>query len=899
MADESNYGEDIISSEEEVEDDGEEDEGEDLRKSSEDEGEVDGDGDGEKMDEDVREVEDEKDDEPEDYGTECMDTMERQSSVGETPLDDPQNLSVDDVNSGRDHEEENDDDKESSYHSSPPASPPMSPVSPDAMTNAKESSTFTLSQVAKEAIEDREGELDFEEEDTVEDGKDYNEPFAEPERSSEGRNIAREEAQSIIKEEFKKSSNESADPDDEGEVEDDDDLEEGEVKDSVSSNRKLPQKPLCRFYSKGQCTWGNNCRFLHPGINDKGNYNMFSSAKPSNTSGGSNSVYTWTRPDSYYNKGYSEPAMPPPLPPPAHDEPHRESAWERGLRHAKEILKKSSKRKEMEPDFEEKRMNLTLSSGDLYNDYEKENDYYSRNSPYRRNSDRYSFEYEDPIVDPYERQAHEYWRGGNYENFEVRYMRSDYDYRDDGRGDRILETERNRMERLRERDREVYHVDRERDGRSRRDKFERQHTPERSWRDDHYSDIQSQSRSRGDEWRDPWRRSTSPKRINQSRSYSSNSSASYSSSRSSGSHTSYTTGSRSSSASSHSSYSSRSYSRDRMHAKSQVQHKPYVEHVPVPNRRGKVPPTASGQQIHHAKASRNQLEKWPSGAGSTHSVQVLNDSSPGGVIMDKKRDKTISSRAVIRGGSLSSSGSSRSSRSGSSHTSTSRSRSRSSSASSLESVSSKSSMSSKSSFVSQHKAQADGDFKRDNRHSKEKRKLHDNSVIKVMEKARDNKMNVQLQAVNKATSGASKSLSKDLLKQSGQKTQIKLTLLNKEKAAAVSAVAASNHRKESIDVKRSKVVEREPVKAVKPPIVTTAPPVSRKRPASPLHMAAESIVAKIAKTVHPMTTAAPPKNPSTSVSASSKKSTSSRREELLKQLKAVEDAIARKRAKLS
>ena len=54
----------------------------------------------------------------------------------------------------------------------------------------------------------------------------------------------------------------------------------------------------------------------------------------------------------------------PPLPLPHHQTPSQgssnnpESAWERGLRHAKEMIKKASRRKEEEVDFDEKRFNL-------------------------------------------------------------------------------------------------------------------------------------------------------------------------------------------------------------------------------------------------------------------------------------------------------------------------------------------------------------------------------------------------------------------------------------------------------------------------------------------------------------------------------------------------------------
>ena len=51
-----------------------------------------------------------------------------------------------------------------------------------------------------------------------------------------------------------------------------------------------------------------------------------------------------------------------------------ESAWERGLRTAKEMLRKSIKRKEQDIDFEEKKMNLSLAQ----EEFDKENGYYGR-----------------------------------------------------------------------------------------------------------------------------------------------------------------------------------------------------------------------------------------------------------------------------------------------------------------------------------------------------------------------------------------------------------------------------------------------------------------------------------------------------------------------------------------
>ena len=29
-------------------------------------------------------------------------------------------------------------------------------------------------------------------------------------------------------------------------------------------------REICRFFERGHCTYGDRCRFIHPGINDKG-----------------------------------------------------------------------------------------------------------------------------------------------------------------------------------------------------------------------------------------------------------------------------------------------------------------------------------------------------------------------------------------------------------------------------------------------------------------------------------------------------------------------------------------------------------------------------------------------------------------------------------------------------
>ncbi|XP_010782675.1 zinc finger CCCH domain-containing protein 18-like [Notothenia coriiceps] len=209
---------------------------------------------------------------------------------------------------------------------------------------------------------------------------------------------------------------------DEGEI-DDDDLEEGEVKDP--SDRKIRPRPICRFFIKGNCTWGMNCRFIHPGVNDKGNYSLIS--KPDLFSpngappGGPHPLIP--------NNPWVGPAVEELPPPPPPVEPPVESAWERGLRHAKEVLKKATIRKEQEPDFEEKRFNVTI--GEDEREFDKENEFFRERS-YRIIRDEMEFRdpvYGDPYADPYyDYEMEALWRGGQYENFRVQYTEAPLPY---------------------------------------------------------------------------------------------------------------------------------------------------------------------------------------------------------------------------------------------------------------------------------------------------------------------------------------------------------------------------------------------------------------------------------------------------------------------------------------
>ena len=75
------------------------------------------------------------------------------------------------------------------------------------------------------------------------------------------------------KSEAKETSDKSATSNNEHKsAEIDEDLEEGEVSDEDEEARKerLKPQPVCRFYSKGACTWGSSCRFIHPGVLDTG-----------------------------------------------------------------------------------------------------------------------------------------------------------------------------------------------------------------------------------------------------------------------------------------------------------------------------------------------------------------------------------------------------------------------------------------------------------------------------------------------------------------------------------------------------------------------------------------------------------------------------------------------------
>ena len=115
-------------------------------------------------------------------------------------------------------------------------------------------------------------------------------------------------------------------------------LEEGELSDGDEARpEETEPRPVCRFYNRGQCTWGVSCRFLHPGVTDKGNYTMFDMVRPM-------AYPPHAGPTHEFRPHIERPSLMRPLPgfsgpphAPKVEDLASESPWERGLRQAKEV----------------------------------------------------------------------------------------------------------------------------------------------------------------------------------------------------------------------------------------------------------------------------------------------------------------------------------------------------------------------------------------------------------------------------------------------------------------------------------------------------------------------------------------------------------------------------------
>jgi len=293
------------------------------------------------------------------------------------------------------------------------------------------------------------------------------------------------------------NDDEKKDNDDDNELESGEELEDGEIsdEDEALKNERNEPKAVCRFYNRGHCTWGTSCRFLHPGVLDKGNYNMF--ATPRSIIPG--------QPEAEEIPEVEEEKIEEPIlmrpPPPAY-----ETAWERGLRQAKEMRRRSHKRREMDVEYEEKKSNLSLTQIEL----DKENDYYTRPASPAHTHDPYA---DDEYPDNYD----------NYYPAETRRIAPPPPADFVARGERAAAVRRGYSESPPPRTRRVAPP----------------RSPSPTIREDPAAPAKSRFRG-GEDWADPWMRSKDDKSKasrSRRRSYSSGSSRS-SSSRSSSSNSS-------------------------------------------------------------------------------------------------------------------------------------------------------------------------------------------------------------------------------------------------------------------------------------------------------------------------------------------------------------------------
>ncbi|XP_078038158.1 uncharacterized protein LOC144470650 isoform X1 [Augochlora pura] len=595
-------------------------------------------------------------------------------------------------------------------------------------------------------------------------------------------------------------------------------LEEGELSDGDDARpEETEPRPVCRFYNRGQCTWGVSCRFLHPGVTDKGNYTMFDMVRPM-------AYPPHAATQHEFRPHIDRPNMVRPLPgygAPSHtpkvEELPTESAWERGLRHAKEMMRKANKRKESDMDFEEKKMNLSLGQDEL----DREAGYYVRAAspeppverwppreaprripPPRITPERY-IEEPDPYYAPPAAPPAEYYRRVHYKtDSRVTEYRERIDYHTVPRGTPHSvspppHTRDRERERERDREREYYEKYEKKHKRPSREVIVERIAPTKPWREEEPPPVE---RGRGDEWADPWMRRKSPSTVRRNTSSRRSRRQSYSS----GSSYSSTSSSRSSSRSSYSSYDSLSRSRSPSppsRTRGAGKGKAVVSSPPSN------PPTVAAAAPQRGAMLMNPpapSPRPPKGSispttGTLHRRAGLNPPAPSPLSSHQRHHEKARDKAAIAAAAVA-------------KVIKSRSRSRSSHSSSGSESSGSSSDSSESSYSSSS--------------SETRRRKGSTPPI-----------------ARKDSKGI------DALKLSGTKQQIKLTLKPTNNATAV------------------KKIDRSGMMA------------GKKRPleSPPLIDSKASVAAAAAKAA---------------------KKASSRREELLKQLKAVEDAIARKRSKV-
>ncbi|XP_022665343.1 zinc finger CCCH domain-containing protein 18-like [Varroa jacobsoni] len=188
------------------------------------------------------------------------------------------------------------------------------------------------------------------------DGADEIELPEEGEEKEDQQDEDEDEDDKVVEKEKQKKKRSESDLED-GEVTDSED-EEGERFSSPSKADK--DKPaVCRFFSRGQCTWGNQCRFIHPGMQPGGPGGPMS-GPPGPPYGGPPPHPPHGPPPRLFG-GPGGPFPPGPHFPPPPMAPV-ESAWERGLRNAKEMLKEANRRREEDPAFEDRKLHQGLQA---------------------------------------------------------------------------------------------------------------------------------------------------------------------------------------------------------------------------------------------------------------------------------------------------------------------------------------------------------------------------------------------------------------------------------------------------------------------------------------------------------------------------------------------------------
>ncbi|GAU94714.1 hypothetical protein RvY_06438 [Ramazzottius varieornatus] len=178
-------------------------------------------------------------------------------------------------------------------------------------------------------------------------------------------------------------AHEEGEASDEGEVDDpgvekedpeEGELEDGEVDEDEDGDKNSKSGQICKYFYKGQCTWGSHCRFIHPGSVDKGNYDMFDGSKGKKEEPAVPTSVQLQRdvklapPLRTAATRPPRPRTPPPVPaaplivPPMNlfariipqadffpaviEPPRRESAWEKSLRSAKILSQAAAKKRD-------------------------------------------------------------------------------------------------------------------------------------------------------------------------------------------------------------------------------------------------------------------------------------------------------------------------------------------------------------------------------------------------------------------------------------------------------------------------------------------------------------------------------------------------------------------------